>query len=546
MVGIKSELKVERKLLTILLLLTALLGRAQVTDTFGLFTDRDLYASGEFILIKVFTPTSVPSGIVGIDLVSSTGNKVTAAFLEVKDQQADGFIELPDSLSSGTYLLRSSTRTGTAQTWKELYIANRFKGLPESNAFPRLSAGDPAQGINVQTIQLEGIEKAYSRKANGHFLLRLPPEIAIQKDNSLSVCISREVQGYHTHSFPVIVDKKSDPSIGNDGTIIEGTILDQETAHPFKNAVVMLSVPDSVPGFKYCTTGENGRFIFKLTNYYGKIPVVVQCYDPEKKRLLKIVRSNPENFSASLPTLVNQEFSADLLKMIAKNIESANYRKIFQQQELVIRPKPVALAEKYPFWGVPSQVIYPKLFIDLPNFDEISRELLPLVKFRSYNRNPTLQVFNVQRNNFFSDQPLLLLNGVPVRDLNDIKEMGTREIDRIEIAQSERFNGNLRFPGVVAISNRKLDCSRIKESDELIKLTLDAVQPPYAINPPLEHPGKEPDLRQVLLWQPSLKPEQTMEINFRTSDIRGSFKITIRGKGNDGKIFSREQIFEVN
>ena len=54
------------------------------------------------------------------------------------------------------------------------------------------------------------------------------------------------------------------------------------------------------------------------------------------------------------------------------------------------------------------------------------------------------------------------------------------------------------------------------------------------------------DLRKVLLWKPSLKPNNSIKFDFETSDIRGSFRLIIKGKTRDGSIIYKEQIFEVN
>jgi len=71
-----------------------------------------------------------------------------------------------------------------------------------------------------------------------------------------------------------------------------------------------------------------------------------------------------------------------------------------------------------------------------------------------------------------------------------IKDMISKEIDRIEICHNRRFYGNLIFNGVVAIYTIKHDYSRLIESDDLIKLNLDAIQPAITLNiPPIQdHP----------------------------------------------------------
>ena len=322
-------------------------------------------------------------------------------------------------------------------------------------------------------------------------------------------------------------------------------VTDAKTTQPFQNAVVYLSIPDSIPEFQYFITGKDGRFYFQIEKYYGKMPVVIQCFAREKFRFLKIDISDSKNISSLIPSFTTNIFTSALRKTVDQKIDAVTFRKIFNQQEITIQPNRIVKREKYPFYGVPTKVIDPQLFIDLPNFNEISRELLPGVKFRNYNRIPTLQVFNAAQQVFFIEQPLLLLDGIPIRDLNVIKDMGSKDIDKVEICQSERFFGDLIFPGVIAIYTYKADYSRVSESNELKKFNLDVIQPRATLNNSSETKLTEPDLRDVLVWNPLTKPDTTIILDFQTSDIRGNFKLIIRGKTIDATNFFKEQIFEV-
>jgi hypothetical protein len=220
-------------------------------------------------------------------------------------------------------------------------------------------------------------------------------------------------------------------------------------------------------------------------------------------------------------------------------------RKIFNCRELTVDTPLTKRNLDYPFYGLPTEIVYPRLFEDLPDFTEIARELLPGVKFRANNRIPTLQILNPVTLNFYTDQPLVTLDGIPVQDLNVIKNLGSQDIKRIEISRSERFYGDLRFPGVVAIYTTSPDYRLFKESEELIKFTMDAFQADVSLNSPQNLKSNEPDLRKVLLWNPTLKTEETVGLDFETSDITGKFQLMVRVKATDGSIVSKEKIFEV-
>ena len=209
-------------------------------------------------------------------------------------------------------------------------------------------------------------------------------------------------------------------------------------------------------------------------------------------------------------------------------------------------PIPYRKTDPYPFYGMPQTTVDPKQFIELPDFTEIAREILPGVRFSASNRVPVMQVFSPAQYGFFKGYPLVLLDGIPIRDLNVIKNMNSKEIGRVEIIEAERYFGYLAFPGVVAIYTRKPDFARLNPSDELIKMNLETLQPDVSLNSNLKQKSNDLDFRKVLLWRPSVKPERNIKIEFVTSDIKGKYRLLINGIGQDGSVISNDQIFEVN
>ena len=536
----------KRQFIIWLLLFVAFPGKTQESKFFSLFTDRDLYTSGETLLLKIFAPENESSGIVHIDLINTSGIKIVEINKKITDHQADGFIYLPDSLSSGCYLLCTSTRNNPTLTFNEIYICNRFTGIPEGGSAIRSSETRTVPEKEANDLQIDGIDKTRQTRSKAQATIHLQGKLLSQIKGNLSVSIAETTSGYNSGSFLKSISPKEDQLIEKDGVILEGFVKDLKTGEPFKNGIVFLSIPDSIPRFNFYRTGADGRFNFQFDNYYGKIPVVIQGLDPERKRLLKIVLNQPDSIPGSMFSFENWTVPPELRKITGQNIDAITYRKIFNQQEITIQPGSRPKADPYPFYGVPTEVVDPHPFIDLPDFTEISRELLPGVKFRAYNRFPTLQVINSPLHSFFDDPPLLLIDGIPIHDLNTIKNLGSKDIDRVEICLNERFYGDLAFPGVVAIYTSKSNFSRIVESDDLIKFNLDVIQPAAQLNIPSEKQQNEPDFRKVLLWVPSLKPEETVILDFETSDIRGSFKLMVHGTTSDGSVFYKEQIFEVN
>lgn len=156
-----------------------------------------------------------------------------------------------------------------------------------------------------------------------------------------------------------------------------------------------------------------------------------------------------------------------------------------------------------------------------------------------------MQVINSPLRTFFNDQPLILLDGIPIRDLNVIKDMGTTDIDRIDICQSERFYGDLKFSGVVAIYSTQSDYSKLVDTDQLVKIKTESKQIPFQLTVPVTTESTIPDLRQVLYWDANAEAAKTIAIKFGTSNIQGHFKMVVRGRTTDGTLIFAEKQFEV-
>ena len=124
--------------------------------------------------------------------------------------------------------------------------------------------------------------------------------------------------------------------------------------------------------------------------------------------------------------------------------------------------------------------------------------------------------------------------------------MGTKDIEKVEICLSERFFGKISFKGVIAIHTTKAGRRIIPPDDEIMHLNLDAIQGAIQLFEPKNRAAHEPDFRQVLMWEPNMKPQLAIPFTFNTSDLRGNFKISVRGRTKDGAIINCVQHFEVN
>lgn len=539
--------------ITILLIGSSIGCLAQKQTGFGFFTDRDVYVSGEALLAKFYIPFEELSGIVHLDLVNPAGKRISGVSIEIKDNEADGYFQLPDSLHSGTYFLRAYLRNSAdkSRMIKEIWVTNRFDGLEKTDKISQVKNVELLPVIWSNNINISGLDDEIKPGLNVKAEIQIEEKLLEKLDGNLLISVVQFIPQFESHSFQRGNANAIAGLTERKGIIFSGTVTDKKTQTPATGTTVYLTSTDSIPEFQYYITGKDGRFYFLINNYSGDIQTVIQCFSEDPSQRLKITQDEPYSTVGEMPELSNKPVSDEFRNEVAKSIDAVTFQKIFGQEMLSKLNIPKKENKGYPFYGIPTMQVDPQLFIDLPNFNEISKELLPGVKFRIRNNEPSMQVINAPLRNFtytpayFEEQPLTLIDGIPIRDLNLIKDLGSNDIDRVEVCQSERYYGNLKFPGVVAIYTTKHDYSLLPETDQLLKLKTEGKQIPVHLKEFNSTELTVPDLRQTLLWNPSVKPGKSIEIKFATSNINGHFKMVVGGRTTDGTLIFTEKKFEV-
>lgn len=534
-----------RSILIVFCVLISFSVRANDVDKLICFTDREVYASGDQILLRLFLPAESTSKVVYVDLSDFSGNHISGVKLAVENHLADGYLTIPDSVRTGTYLLRSFVNLNQRREFfiRDLLIANRFEDFSSGLNVPIRKLLNEKQTTFTDDLILS-IPEIIKRRENVQLKLTVSSELMSQLKDSLIISISTYIDQFHSNEKYFIQEAGiSDNIISEDkGIVISGKVTDKNSQLPVSNATVFLSIPDSIPGFQYAFTNNDGSFNLLLKDMYGQMPVVIQAV--EKNEELKLTLN--EKFKLNLPEFHTEVLDPgkDLDDQLIQTVESRTFRKIFGEDVVPSKLPVTNFKNDLLFYGEPTYKVVPGQFFNLRDFSEISRELLSGVKLRDKNGKLSLNISDKETNNYFEEQAFVLIDGIPVQDLNILRNMGTSKIEWIHTVLDYRFFGDITFPGIVAISTGDYKLKWLNGSDRLIKLDFQALQiKENKIQPKIAR--KAPDLRPVLLWQTArLKPE--LQFDFKTSDSKGDFRIRVAGKKKNGETVVSEKIFHVN
>lgn len=541
------------RFISILFLLTATIGasaqRLIREYPIVLKTDRSNYISGDNALFSLFlydglVTDSEPGTDIFVDLTDIKNNWITGTVVKVENGRASGMLEIPDDVLTAYYKLRAYTNYPNMNNYlciSEIYIANRFGNSSETILRSRLSKAE-----NESTGPIIGIGKT-------EFHTKEKFDIAFDCPDSVSAMVrivsKKQWDSELKHNYAKIEPFKQNEGFSAltpyDGILVAGNVTDSVSGAPIDNAIVLISLQDSIIRLKYDITDADGSFCVLLHNYYGQQQIFANAFSPRFEPLFnaRIELKNQFNVSTNNAHDLVEAYpvtdSAELDKaVIAKAFEIQPFAPVG------ISNRPETLYDHF-ILGTPRHTVFTDDFIELNNFKEITRELTPFIRLRKgKNGEPELRI--VSDNGGVTSNPLLLVDGVPLTNLNLLMDKGSATIKRVDTQNKPRNFGNISFGnGIVAVWTHKLDFWENLHVPGTYRFVVQGFQPPVTESVPAPSKDRLPDLRQTIYWNPQVNTTEQKSLSATLSDETGEFVIEFFGIDRNGKIVSDYKLINV-
>lgn len=194
-----------------------------------------------------------------------------------------------------------------------------------------------------------------------------------------------------------------------------------------------------------------------------------------------------------------------------------------------------------PFYGLPDHQYRLDDYTRFVTLEEVIKEYVLDVRIRRQSGKYYYRVRNALFNVFFEDDPLLLIDGLPVFDADRLMAMDPVKIRQIDVVTHKFYNGSLASNGIVNFRTYEGDLGGYPLDPNAVVIQYRGLQkerefytPLYDTKDRLE--TRIPDRRNVLLWRPDLKTDSLGQdqLSFYTSDLPGKFALLIQGLTNDG------------
>ncbi|MEO6818858.1 MAG: hypothetical protein ABI204_03960 [Ginsengibacter sp.] len=561
-------------------------------------SDKQFYLSGEIMWFKIYViqrdsyRLESLSSTAYTELIDQDGKPLLQAKIALNKGTGSGSFAIPSNAKSGSYHLRIYTnwmKNTPSSIFNENITVINTQQIFDTSSF-QLAASDTGieAGNNNYTSNQPGISEnkipvSYDLMVNTDqkiYKRRSPVELSISKklaDSALNVNLSVAIYQLNDINKPGGFVNNNQVSENNikemghntnpysfipemEGYIVRIKVKNSQSGKIAEGVPVLLSLAGKLTDVQYGESDEKGIAYFDLQNVYG-----------------------PQQLFIKTTTAFENVVDLELLKPFLAISENAVQRPIKIRNDLLVTVEEMhnnlvinqafitdSIGKYYPtnpdslsFYGIPSSTYLLDNYKRFTTMEEVLREYVTEVNVRIRKNKYYILILNKQKfrlrkyvnlidNMMDENSPLVLLDGIPVTDLNKLMKYDPLKVRKIEAVAERYLIGKEIYDGILSFTTFKgefddlqLNNKEILVDDEGWQRQRKFPMPDYK-NAVIKN-NRIPDFRELLYWAPEVKTSKTNsdKISFYTGDLTGKFIAEIKGVTEDGRIVNQMITFEV-
>lgn len=552
--------------------------KISVDETVFLHTNATTFVSGETLYYKLYclklsnkTPSNV-SKIAYVELVDSDKKTVFKNKLYLENAKGQGDYFVPTTLKTGNYKLICYTNWMLNQTDSRVFqidisIINPFQ-------INEASTSGSLVNTNTETKPTSQIEQQQNTSSNDNLKLNLDKKTfinrelvnfkiqslnEISKNGNYSLSVRKldnlpSKKQISTTEFSEIASRMEMISQNEKlilpelrGEMITGKITSKNNPNDIQNINIGLSIPGKTFAFKVVKTDKNGNFIFNIDKAYYNSNIIIQVIDNKRADYtISLADSSQIDYAKlTIQPYINltPEFKESLLnRSIASQIENAYYSK---KTDSLFKQKPINAF----YQSIAKEYILDD-YTRFPTLKETSTEIVKEMYYEQDKKNYSLHLRDFSIYTQSSEPALVLVDGLLLQNTNELFEYKMKNIYKISVVPGLYFLGPKAFNGVISFTTINHDYVSSQSGTYILDTTIlrPSIKREY-FTPNYSDKSKNeriPDYRYQLLWLPEVTLANTENpVSFYTSDVTGTFEITLEGFTDQGIPVSLKDTFEV-
>ena len=330
------------------------------------------------------------------------------------------------------------------------------------------------------------------------------------------------------------------------GYLLQGRVR-HNTGAPAPGLLAYLALPGGAFWFGSATSHPDGLVQYELPQAYGLRKLVLQT-NPALDSTVRVELLSPFTLGGGP--------AAPSLPPLTRRWATTLNERLVQAQVQQAFPTPARYAaaplDTVPFYGRATEHYRLDDYTRFPTLEDVMREYVPGVLVRKRKDGFHFLVTDRLRHTILQENPLTLLDGLPVFDLNQLLAIDPLKIKTLDVVDSRYLSGQQMYEGVVSYRTYKGDLAgyplnphALLEEYELLQVPREFYAPRYDTE--AQQRSRLPDLRNLLYWNPALNlaANQPQTLDFFTSDQAGRYLVVVQGLTPDGHLGSTSFAFEV-
>ncbi|MDO7850796.1 MG2 domain-containing protein [Hymenobacter convexus] len=333
------------------------------------------------------------------------------------------------------------------------------------------------------------------------------------------------------------------------GPVIQAQVLRAGTRQPQAGISTYLASPSRIVDLSVAASNAQGIVRFEPNRFSGPHDIVLQT-DPgqDSTSLLTVLSPFSGRYATGprpafgITPRFQQDYARRHFQAQVQNVFAGKYRNRYAAERV----------DSLAFFGKPDETYLLDKFTRFKVMEEVLREYVPGVVVRIRKDGFHLLVVDRINKAVLSENPMVLLDGVPVFNINKIMAFNPLKIRKLDVLDGRYFHGPAVYNGIVSFTTYKGDLEGFPLDPRVLVQEYEGVQrqrefyaPRY--DTPEAAKSRLPDLRNLLYWNPdiNLTGPTAKTLDFYTGDQAGRYLVVLQGLATNGLAGSRSFVLDV-